>query len=234
MVNNISRTQNSEQCCQTVALPSKLPHISEIPVGKQNVCEVCEQFTQPFGVSFESCSHPFQNCHSTALNMAVHNLATSPDSCLYVDNYYSPYSHFELCCESRFLYNSRDKCSCNTENLLHQKQLQRSDNSVLMETSSSRCKKCDDDSTLSGNHQFNIFDERVLNRYKNCTQDEQFSGLGCRTNKSVNFFAMRMDLYEDFAKRLGLRKPVMESPLPGTALALIDIKVSYFINAQNT
>ncbi|XP_072021506.1 uncharacterized protein [Amphiura filiformis] len=221
IADDISRTENGEQCCQTVALTTKVPHIADMPVGRQNVCEVCEQFTQAPRAPFDACSLNSQNCHSTMLNTVVHNLATSPDSCLYVDNYYSPYSHFELCCKSRHLYNTH-KYPCNTENLLHQKQLQNSDDSLIM-GSSNICKHCYNEPKSSSNQQCKHFGEEILHKYKNCTEDETFSGLGCRTNKSVNFFAIRMDLYEDFAERLGLRSPVMDSELK-SALALIDIK----------
>ena len=219
IADDIIRTQNGE-CCQTLAMTTKLPHVPNMPMGRQNVCEICEQFTQPtLRDPFDACFYSSQNCRSTMLNTVIHNFATSPDSCLYVDNYYSPYSHFELCCESKPLCSSHN-CVCNKEGLLHQKHL--ANINSLSTDSSQICKDCQLDCSSRKRDQTKY---KIRHSYKNCTNEETFSGLGCRTNKSVNFFTMRLDLYKDFAERLGLHSPVLDSEEQKSALALIDIKV---------
>lgn len=243
--NLASRTRNTDKCCQTFAsnditASTKLLHIPDVPTGRQNICEVCEQFTLQHHMRAPLDPHALlttHNCGSTIAN-APHNFAMPlKNSCLHMENFYSPFSHFELCC--------RDNPRCSTQCVcnIHQQSSVESSSIFLTKTvdslvweSNEFCTDCAVTSRHGcstfkiGNHGDDCgYNYKNVYSYKNCTHCEAFTGLGCRTNKSVNFFAMRLDLYQDFARRLGIYNNLEDGSVLRTAVAVVDIKVNRFI-----
>ncbi|XP_022092601.1 thioredoxin domain-containing protein 11-like [Acanthaster planci] len=215
------------ECCQTLADP---PLTTTMSHGR-NVCQVCEHSTT---LHPSPCSPALPHSQATWTKLIVHGKSSlAPNSCLHLNYYYSPYSQYQLCCKQcdiapGHLYSQSERCAVpdsnsgrSAINSVCQGVLSRTDcNSKCQE--SSRGTK-----TSNANSNQNSHCRRTLESKENVFHPYlgPFTGLGCRTNRTVNFFAMRSEYFWQFAEQLGASaRSGFQAPGKRTAIVLLDIE----------
>ncbi|XP_038064300.1 thioredoxin domain-containing protein 11-like [Patiria miniata] len=219
---------NACECCQTLA---DTPITTTATHGR-NVCQVCEQSTA-HRPSF-SCNPVLPRSQATWMNMIFQGKASlAPNSCLRMNYNYSPYSQLQLCCR---------QCDATPCHLNEQSERCAFRDSYFGRPSTdSACYGAPGRTDCSSRCQEPFQRTRASStktKQKNPCQRTpeslkgvfhpflgQFTGLGCRTNRTVNFFAMRSEYFWLFAKQLGVSDTSgFQTQQRRTAVVLLDIE----------
>ncbi len=221
-------------CCQTLA---DIPITMASPHGR-NVCQVCEQSS---GALPHSCSPSHRHNQATMLNL-IHGMASLvPNSCLHMNYYYSPYSRLQLCCMQ--CDEPHQHMCCQSEQCAFAKgSAIKSDCHRVPDLANSHreCQKTL--KSTSGTTKWTGASSSTI-RNSDCSQKDAFhahlgtfTGLGCRTNRTVNFFAMRSEYFWVFAEQLGVANVSDFKNWGEKALVLLDMEAEqqHFLNEAVT
>ena len=220
-------------CCQTLA---DLP-ITMASSNGRNVCQVCEQSS---GTHLRSCNPPLQHDQATMLNLVNGMASLVPNSCLHMNYYYSPFSHLQLCCMQCDVPRQHVCCQ-NEQCAFSMGKSMGSDYCQIPDRKNSLGKCTQTLKSFTGKEKWTSASSTTKNPNPYCSRTPtsqndvfhvhlgSFSGLGCRTNRTVNFFAMRSEYFWVFAKQLGVTNISDFKNRGERALVLLDIEVCWIL-----
>lgn len=185
------QTVKPKPCCQSLA---SVEPVETIRI-RGNICEICEQPSVSYSLNLDYCAITAgKSCHSQ-WPLFGETIFGIPNSCNHLNNFYSPFSHCELCC-------MRD--NSHHGNLLGQ--------TVTWRTKhyeNGECVHCSNDSreevrkhSCDSSHHEQSSTSEIL---------ESFTGLSCRANVSVNFFAVRKEYFSVLAERIGVKETILDT-----------------------
>ncbi|XP_033630893.1 thioredoxin domain-containing protein 11-like [Asterias rubens] len=229
---------NDCDCCQTLA---NIPITMASPHGR-NVCQVCEQSS---GLLPHSCSPSHRHDQATMLNL-IHGMASLvPNTCLHMNYYYSPFSRLQLCCMQ--CDEPQQHMCCQSEQCALTKRSAIKSDCHQVPNLANSDRKCQQTfKSTSGKTKWTSASSSTIRKSGCHSQSSpsdvfhahlgQFTGLGCRTNRTVNFFAMRSEYFWVFAERLGIANISDFKNSGEKALVLLDIEAEqqHFLNEAVT
>ncbi|XP_041473520.1 thioredoxin domain-containing protein 11-like [Lytechinus variegatus] len=248
-VDQVSSGDND--CCQTLASRGRIESVSR---ARGNVCEICETFSQSLQPFTDPCTYLTSSSGSPLLLDATIGVTASSNACLYLNNFYSPFSHYRLCCQDIDPLTC-DLCSPFHSSLHKHSLFSGSMHSPRTQTLESHFapqhKMFDCSQRLSKDHidSFTIVDhnaatssgdneqpqhsqssrttvfshqENDLEAYSEGLQ-KKFEHLGCRTNRTLVFRAMRSEYFWSMADRLGLSSQYQHKNA-SVGVAIVDIQ----------
>ncbi|XP_071963274.1 thioredoxin domain-containing protein 11-like [Antedon mediterranea] len=169
------------ECCSTLSNNQRIQYLSHY-----NTCEVCEHSSQHQAIQTNNCKVN-SAIFSKSLEFFGTRIFSGPSLCLNWLNNYNPFSEIRVCCKKvdligRNRYSqSIHACSCNGGM-----------NTEAIFNPNSKEKFID-----------NIYRKQS---YSDAHRWSEFTGLGCKTNKTLDFYAIRSDMFWSIAEHLGLRK----------------------------
>ncbi|XP_072167908.1 thioredoxin domain-containing protein 11-like [Diadema setosum] len=239
---------SESDCCQTLITPGR---IESITMARGNVCEICETFDHPLTGASDPCLHLTLGSWAPFPLEVIGGVRGSRNACLHLNNFYSPYSHYRLCCQDVDLLT----CDlCPPFQSLPPHSLPQSSVTSATRTFGSPCierqkysfkEKSDYFSDSLGKPVNDVDQQTVLreasakivhssSRNNKPTHEhiqgmherhiESFVDLVCATNRTLEFRAMRSEFFWSMADRLGLKSGVNQKRKDSVGVAIVDIQ----------
>lgn len=197
-------------CCQSLAtvVPAETVRV------RGNVCQICEQSSVSYSFNLDYCAVTAgKSCHSL-WPLFGETVFGVPNNCRHLNNFYSPFSHCELCC-------TRDNLVNRHSNVCDQTLKWRTSRPVDHD-----CVYCSNESHGQRDKTKHLC-ETLYDR-ESAKVLESFRGLSCIADVSINFFAVRMEYFSVLAERLGVEKTVLNERSDVAIIIDEEVRVSFF------
>ncbi|XP_033119282.1 thioredoxin domain-containing protein 11-like [Anneissia japonica] len=184
----------SVECCQTLTNNQRV----ECLKTHFNTCEVCEYSSNDQLIGRDSCKVNSASIISKSLESFGMHLFSGSNSCLNWLNDYSPFSEIRVCCKTLDKFTDVNKIYSGTDHL-------QTCDCTNMKSSTKTSKNYHQDFVSENKISDNIKDESgsISNE---ALKWSEMTGLGCRTNRTLTFYAVRSDLFWSLAEHLGLKE----------------------------